>query len=532
MKRANFCASSSKMSAAGARLVQSVAFLLTCLAMLTPTAALAQDPPLNYLALGKAGGVYPLALSRFVELVVERNQQLQSRDADLVMKKEGIKAARAIYEPTLLGSYTHLYNNEQNDAAQFASRGFKEIYEQKADYYKLEIEEMLPTGGKVKLGWSLNETDDNIDFNSLDIGKQYKHLTYVNLTQPLLKSFGIAATETQIRLAEGDADVALQSYRQEMLSVVGQAIATYWDLSLAQEKVDMRAESVRVAEKILEDNRARLKTGKMAETEVLEAEAGVALRKALQLDARKAYDAAKNDALTMFAEHAVAYSADIDAIEPLALEHGDYDYQASIARAFECRPEYLATKARLAQEDVRLVYAQNQRWPELDLKASYGLNGLALDRSDAWGTMETSDYDSWSVGLELRVPLFGDQKATSELAQVKQRKRKALLEMKAIEVALANAVNTTIHNINNTTEQAGYSASVAESNRRLLEIELIRLKAGKSNSRLVLEKEEDFRSAREAELEALVDQKKAILELEMAEASLLSHYNIDVLGRD
>jgi outer membrane protein TolC len=143
--------------------------------------------------------------------------------------------------------------------------------------------------------------------------------------------------------------------------------------------------------------------------------------------------------------------------------------------------------------------------------------------------MADDEYHSWSVGLEFRIPLFGDKKSSSVMAQVKQRKRKALLEMKAIEVALANAVDTTIRNIRSSTEQAAYSAQVAEFNNRLLEIELIRLKAGKSNSRMVLEKEEDFRSAKEAELEALINQKKAILELEMAEGSLLSRYRKDVM---
>ena len=333
----------------------------------------------------------------------------------------------------------------------------------------------------------------------------------------------------QIRIAEGDAGLAFQSYRQELLNTVGRATITYWDLLLAQEKVAMRAESVKVANQILEDNRARFKTGKMAEIEVLEAESGVALRKALELESQKQYVIAKNDALTMFAAHAVAYDADILANEPLSLENPAYNYMNSISRAFEFRPEYLATHVKLSQEDIRLAYAENQRWPELDLKASYGLNGLDLDRSGAWDNMTDDDYYSWSVGLELRIPLFGDEKSTAELAQVKQRKRKAILEMKAIEVALANAVSTTITNIKNATEQAEYSASVADFNRRLLEIELVMLDAGKSNSRLVLEKEEDSRAAKEAALEALISQKRAILELEMAEGSLLSKYHKDVM---
>jgi len=525
MNRSGFFSVKSHRSNVVALRIKSTLALIACLALLAPANALAQS---HYqLALAKDSSVetFPLSLPKFIDLVVERNQQLQTRQADLEISMEGVKGAQSIFEPVMVSSYRHYYNNEQNDASQYASRGFTETYEQEVDSYKVEVEGLLKTGGQVTLGTAMNKTEDDL----LDDQSQYRQLAYLNLNQPLLKNAGIQNTETQIRIAEGDVDLAMQSYRQEMLNVVGRASVVYWELSLAQQKLAMRAESVQVANQILEDNRARFETGKMAEIEVLEAEAGVALRKALEIEAEKEYVEAMNDALTLFAEHAVAYNATISASDPLELEHGTHSYQNSVGKAFKYRPEYLATHMKLAQENLRLSYAENQRWPELDLQASYGLNGLDTDWSGAWDNMEDDEYRSWSVGLELRIPLMGDTKSTSEIAQVKQRKRKALLEMKAIEVALANAVSTTIQNIQSATKQAAYSAQVAGFNGRLLEIELVRLKAGKSNSRLVLEKEEDFRSAREAEVEALVTQKKALVELEMAEGSLLSRYHKDVM---
>ena len=508
------------------RLTKLTLILITCLTLLATCNSHAQEPYQLALSLSESSELYPLSLTKFIDLVVERNQQVESRDADLTIKIEGITAASSIYEPALVGGYSYLYNNEQNTDAERASRLGKETYEQKSGSYKLGVEGLVTTGGKYSVGLALNETKDDL----LNTEEQYRQLAYVNLTQPLLKNAGIETTDTPIRIAEGDAGLAFQSYRQELLNIVGRATVVYWDLFMAQQKVAMRAESVQMANQLLEDNRARYRTGKMAEIEVLEAESGVALRMALELDAQKEYVIAMNDAFSMFAAHAVAYDADIAANEPLILENGAYNYQDSVSKAFELRPEYLASHMRLSQENIRLAYAENQRWPELDLKASYGLNGLDSDRSGAWDNMADDDYYSWSVGFEFRVPLFGDRKSTSELAQVKQRKRKALLEMKTIEVALANAVNTTIRNIKSATEQAEYLARVADYNSRLLEIEQVRLKAGKSNSRLLLEKEEDSRAAKEAALEALVSQKKAILELEMAEGSLLSRYYKDVMG--
>ena len=500
--------------------------LVALFVLLTPPEVLsATDPPPLALSVPTSSDPIPLSLPQFVDLVVDRNHQLQSQAADLFIDMERIKAERAIFEPALVGSYNHQFNREQNSTTDFFSRGGQETYEQKADNYKLEIETLANTGAQFRLGAALNESRDSVRKSV----EEYRMLAYLNVTQPLLRNAGPKVVSTQIRVAEAGADLAMQSYRQELLNVVGRATIIYWDLHLAQEQVAMRKESVQVAEQILEDNRARFKTGKMAEIEVLEAEAGVALRKALEMEAHKKYVAAMSDTLTLFAEFADSYDRDIVTTDPLVLENATYSYEDSIDKAFQLRPEYLATHIKLLQEEIRLTYAKNQTRPELDLTASFGLNGLDSEMSEAWNNLKDDDFRSWSVGIEFRIPLFGDRRSASEMAQVKQRKRKDLLEMKAIEVALANAVSTTIRNIRSATEQARYSASVTEFNSRLLEIELIRLKAGKSNSRMVLEKEEDFRSAKEAELEALISQKKAILELEMAEGSLLTRYQKDIL---
>ena len=64
------------------------------------------------------------------------------------------------------------------------------------------------SGGTFRLSF---ETKDDL----LNTEEQYRQLAYVNLTQPLLKNAGIETTDTPIRIAEGDAGLAFQSYRQE-----------------------------------------------------------------------------------------------------------------------------------------------------------------------------------------------------------------------------------------------------------------------------------------------------------------------------
>lgn len=90
-----------------------------------------------------------------------------------------------------------------------------------------------------------------------------------------------------IRVAESDAEIEFQKYRELTMRVLSQGIAAYWDLYIAWEKYKVRTNSVLNAEQLLNDNLVRIQTGKMAETEVLEARAGHALRKSRQSEAKQ-----------------------------------------------------------------------------------------------------------------------------------------------------------------------------------------------------------------------------------------------------
>jgi outer membrane protein TolC len=204
------------------------------------------------------------------------------------------------------------------------------------------------------------------------------------------------------------------------------------------------------------------------------------------------------------------------------------DFADSLSRAFKHRADYLASRKKIEREDIRLVFAENQRWPQLDLKGSYNMNGLTETPRSSWNDAWERDYETWYLGIELRIPLGGDRKSRSELEATRQRKKQALLELKAMEVSLANDTDTAIKGVENVWEQARQYAGIVEMNRRLLEAENAKFKAGKSSSRLLLEREEELNKAKEAEMESLVRYRKSLLQLEMAEGTVLANQGIEV----
>jgi len=482
----------------------------------------------------KMAGANPMKLSLgdFVRLVREKNEQISFQDSEWAIRREAVEGAKAIFEPALVGSYQHLNDNRKNTIQELLNQGFIPEFNEISDTYQAAIEGLALTGGRLRIGYSLRDFSNSID-KRYNVEREAQTVFGASVTQPLLKGGGIQPTTAGIQVAEAEADIAFQTYRQQMMRVVSEAITTYWDLYLAREKYKLRKESEHNAEELLKDNLVRVKTGKMAEKEVLEAEAGLALRKSLVSEAKQTIVFAMNSARNFISSSVAETKAEIEPAEQLVLKEIQPDYSDSLARAFRLRAEYVASQKKMKREDIRLVFAENQIWPQLDLKGSYNMNGLADTPGNSWhDSQKKDDYTTWSVGIELRIPLGGDLKNRSELAATRQRKRQTLLEMKSVEVALANEVDTAIHNVYNAREQAGYYASVADKNRRLLEAEIARFKAGKSNSRILLERDEDLNKGREAEIESLVKYQKALLQLNLAEGSLLINHGIEVMGAD
>ncbi len=472
-----------------------------------------------------------MSLRDFVRLVREKNEQISFQDSELAISREAVKGAKAIFEPAFVGSYQYQDDKRKNTVQEVVSYGFIPDFQEKSNYYQTAVEGLVPTGGRLRVGYSLRDFSNNIE-ERFDVDRESVSVLGVSVTQPLLRGGGVTATMAGIKVAQADVDIALQDYRGQMMRVIAQAIAGYWDLHLAREKYKVRKESERNAEEILKDNIVRVKTGKMAETEVLEAEAGLALRKSLVSEAKQMIIAATNTLRTFISSSAGETMADVEPTETLSLVDVKFDFSESLAKAFKRRAEYLSSLKKMEREDIRLVFARNQTWPQLDLKGSYNMNGLARTPGNSWEDAWTRDFATWSVGVELRIPLGGDKKSRSEVEATKQRKRQALLELKAVEVSLSNTLDTALQSVRYTREQVGHYAEITEMNRRLLEAEKARLQAGKSNTRVVLEREENLNEAKEQEVESLVRYKKSLLQLELAEGSLLVHYGVEVAEAD
>lgn len=474
-----------------------------------------------------------LDLKSLAQMVKGKNERMFIQQLEWRIRNEAVKSAKSVFEPELRTAYTRMETKEKSLAKDqdiksqslFSGGSLEKITTSQETRNKAElaVEQRLITGASVKLAGAYDIIDD-LYSAGYDEDKTFFGAT---VKQPLLKDFGTATTMAAIHIAETDADMEFQSYRLQLMRTEYEALAAYWDYYLNQEKMKIREDSIKIAEQILVENRERVKAGKMAETEVMEAEAGLAIRRSLASAARQALIAARNNLFIYISSTPGAENAEITTVEApnTVLEHVSFD--GSMETATQLKPEYLTVQKKMEQADLRIAYMKNQKWPQLDLNASYGVNGLGKAFDTSFDDAFKNQFPAWSLGLEFSIPLGAGMKARSELEAAKHRKRQALHELKAIENMVFNVIDAAVKGVALAHEQTIYYADAERLRKQLFDVELLRLAGGKSTSKVVFDREEELIKAKEANLESLATYQKSLLSLSMAEGSLLDRYKVE-----
>jgi outer membrane protein len=475
-----------------------------------------------------------LTLSNLVQLVLERNETLQSKLLDFEVSRQKHLAEKGVFEPDLVGSVNHEVNNRPNNAEQ-QNTDQNTILHETNNYYDGGLESLIPTGAKLHLGYTLSDLHNNILPSGLFSGglnsnlNQLEYQSFFGLTldQPLLKNFGPAVTMAGIRISALSSKIAFQEYRRQLMTVVSTAEATYWNLYLAQQQQRFFEDSLQTAEKILNDNRTRLDAGKGSELEVLEAQAGVGLRRAKLGEAQQKVIEAANRVVSFYAGRAGGTNQFLRALDAPLLRDERMDFQLLSGLAFTSNPDYVIQEEKVDQELIRLGYARNQRLPQFDIKGAYGLNGLGATPGASWDDIERSHFPSWSIGAEFRVPL-GATKVRHELTAAELQVQSAELSLQGLQTEIFNGLDSARHKVLSLRDSVASYQTAVEYNKSLLDSALTRLEAGKVDSQKVLDIEADLFEARNSVVESLVHYEIAWLEMQVLSGGLLQQRHLEI----
>ncbi len=254
-------------------------------------------------------GTLDLKLSDYLQLVLAHNEAVQAQMLETEATRRKGQGEDGIFEPNLALSALRERNKRINNNEQQSASGGLPLFSEVNDIYDTGLEQLIPTGGKIRLGYTLSDLSNNLtnQFSFANLGgltnlsqqRQYHTFIGVTFTQPLLKNAGTEVTLAGIRLAAMDSEIAFQQYRRQLMLALSQAEAAYWNLYFAQEQLRFFDESVALASSVLADSQERLKAGRAAELDVLESQSGLALRKTKENESRQNFFVAVSRVLSL-----------------------------------------------------------------------------------------------------------------------------------------------------------------------------------------------------------------------------------------
>lgn len=144
---------------------------------------------------------------------------------------------------------------------------------------------------------------------------------------------------------------------------------------------------------------------------------------------------------------------------------------------------------------------------------------------------ESGDFPSWTLGIELVVPLSGNIKGRNQLAAARLTYQEAIANLRNVENQIANGLQASIQRARSWRNSIQSYDTVVQFNEHLLATQRERLNVGKIEPRKVLEVEADLMDSRQSLAQALVQFQRAMLQTEVVGGVLLKNRGLD-LSRD
>ncbi len=470
-----------------------------------------------------------IGLEEYMTRVVEHNESVQARLLAFHAARSQRRAENGGFEPALVTTGGYIDTEQPNTIEIERSLRSGGIFTERNQNYSSAIEMQTPLGTRLRLGASAGELINNIQRTVIvDLEAEYETQVGLTIEQPLLRGGGRAANLAALRLAARGSEIAYQEYRRQLMNVVAEAELAYWQLYYAQQEERLGAESVALARTLVQDTTAALEAGRGSRLDVLEAEAGLALRRSRESLARQRRLEAANRLAAFFGGGGRQSGPELTAAEAPLLRRVTVVAEEGERVAQAMNPDFLRAMSQVGQEMIRVGYARNQRLPQLDLKTSFAASGLGFDWTSSWRDVEKQNFPTWTVGLELRVPLFGNLRGRNEHRAAQLR----LLQAQRIAADVTTQLRTGMDSVTQRVDAAFTAAqsyqAVVEFRSSLLQTRLQGREVGRLDSRSVLEAEQELFAARLEELQSAIEYQRALLDLQLMSGSLLQARGIEL----
>ncbi len=516
------------------------------LAALSPAAAGQQRPVVSArsgqrsareMPVPTQGGI-PLSLDQAIGLALANNQDLNVTVNAAESTRFSLFQTQGIFDPLVTATLSRSHT-EQPATSQLVGANVNTVDSTDG---RAQVSQLAPTGGIFALGFVGNKTNSNSTF--VFINPSYSSSLTLSMNQPLLRNFGPRTTTWLIRIARNTRDSSYQDFVRSVQTTVNSVEQAYWDLVYALQNLEVKKESLRIAQDLNRITRIKIDVGSLAPIEITQTEVGIATAEQDIITAEGLIGDAQDRLTRLLNVDPVRWSTTpIVPTDQVQGESVQIQVEEGTKTALARRPEILSLAYFVDSDQIRYDYYENQILPGLNLAASYGNPGIGGttrdpttgailstgDFGDALRQVIDRKFKNWSVGLNFSYPILnraarGSYGAAKYLWESDKARLTTTQQNVVVEVrAAARAIDT-----------ARRSIVAASKGRELAEKNLDAVKKkydnGMSTSFEVTQIQRDLSAARTNELQALTIYRKALAAYHFATADILDWKGVQVEG--
>ncbi len=468
--------------------------------------------------------VLELTLDEAVRRTLENNVDIAVERFNPESSVLNIDELRGFYEPVLTSTVT------QNSAARPGSNAFSGGQSVDTDTlnYNLGAFQNIPTGGDLRLDFTNRRTSTNSVFESFN--PSFNSNFNLSYNQPFLRNFHTDSRRYQIKVAKKNREISDVTFRQTVVNTVASVKQSYYDLLYAIDNLEAQRKSLSLAGKFLEENRIKVRVGTMAPLDVVQAESEQASREEAVIVAEAAVAEAE-DALkraTFNTNDPAMWETRIVPVERPTAEPVHVDMEAAILTALGQRTDMAAARKRLESAEYNVEYARNQLLPALGLVAAYGTTGIGgtlIQREglggpiistvpggfgDALSDVFGRNFPTWTLGFNFSYPIFNRQ-AGAAAARARISRDQSQANIRRLEMQITGEVRSAARAVETNYKRVESTRAARVLQERRLDAETKKFTAGMSTNFLVTQSQRDLAVSEVAELRAIADYRKSLV---------------------
>lgn len=478
----------------------------------------------------------PVSLQDAIAIALENNLQVQVAKENREVSRAGVLSELGTFDWTLKSTLNWTRNKDASRTQPIPGGAF--VTSDNTTWmrtFSLGTEKAFGWGGNLRLSYdpTYRFSKGRADGGPLEAftTNPYDGSFSATYTQSLLRNFGRSATESRLRVARKNAEIADFTFQRSIIDLVASIEAQYWQVVYTQLNLENKKQSLALAQKQLRENKIRVEVGTLAPIEVTSAEASVAQR--------------EQEILAAEADHLNAKDALIRALFPTNERPGDLmptdvpqtfaaapmEEKAAERMALERRVELKAARLDYESRQIQETAAKNRTMPQLDAFATYTGNAASQVASEGLSAVNKDltqmNYPGYTVGLQFSMPVQ-NRAAKGSLASARASRRASELNLRDQELGVLLEVRQALRNLETAQKTVKASEKTRVFREKNLEAEQKKFENGMSTNFFVLQRQDELDTAKAAELRSRIEYAKAITALDKAVGTLLEARKLDI----